>query len=218
MKKLFIFLVACIMLYPVFSYSQGGLAHADIRSGFYIKAGPSFPLGTFKSGNIFAGNGTPGQESVFMASKTGPAMDLGFMIFIGPSFAKHFLRVGLDLTFLTINYQAAAVPDSLSGKDKWNMHYYFAGNKIGPMITINPIDRLMIDLSYKLNGYIAHCYDNEWGKSYTQNEVELSVRYRFLILSCQYNWGKTKFNIFDKDKPVYDLPTNTFRILFGFKI
>ncbi|MDP4281727.1 MAG: hypothetical protein Q8867_06200 [Bacteroidota bacterium] len=218
MKKSILFLLlAGFILFQNQAFSQGGLLHSSINSGFYMKIGPSIPLGNFKSYQEYPVPKTIDSTHNYLGAKTGPALDMGFLIYLGPTFAHQFLRAGIDATFLTFNFQKTN-PSKEGNEENWDYFYYFLGQKFGPVITINPIDRLMIDVSYKLNGYIARYYDNEWGKNFTQNEVSLSIRYRIMLFSMQYNWGKTRFNYFNSEKPTYNVPVNTLRIMIGIKI
>ena len=106
-------------------------------------------------------------------------------------------------------------PD-VSASKKLEYYYYFAWQKFGPLLTINPVDYLMIDLSYKLNATAAW-YHSMWGSSYTLNEVSLGLRYRVMLFAFQYNWGKVKFTYNQGDNPQYWVDYSTFRIIMGLK-
>ena len=149
-------------------------------------------------------------------------MDLGFLIYIGPAFANNHIRLGIDATFISFWFNSIKA-DSISGP-KSQYWYYFVGQKFGPVISVCPIDRLVIDLSYKLNAYVAynhHLINNsmkdEWGDNLTQNEISMNIRYSIMLFSFQYNFGKIKFNDFDSSKPSHYVDNSTYRIMIGFK-
>jgi hypothetical protein len=113
--------------------------------------------------------------------------------------------------------------DTLEGT-KTKYWYYYGGQKFGPVISVRPIDRLVLDFSYKINAYIAYLHHmmygklvDEWGKNLAQSEISMNIRYSFMLISFQYNFGKTQYNDFDSNKPTHYVDNNTFRFLVGFK-
>lgn len=200
----------------------------SIKSGFYLKFGPVFPTGTFATGTTFSTTtDVPGQvvPLVYLPAKIGAAMDLGYLIYIGPAFANKRLRAGIDATFLTFSFNSTQP----LVKEKVSQHYYyFGGQKFGPLLTFNPIDKLMIDVSYKLNANFCYYY-GEWGNisdalltkygvTFLQNEVSLSVRYRIAVFSAQYNFGNVTYDNMSDTKPQdRAIDVSTFRILIGLK-
>lgn len=203
-----------------------------IKSGFYIKIGPTYPIGNFKLGQTLIDLVSSSSKStvtktrsvIYYPGKMGLAMDLGFLIYIGPSFARNHLRAGLDASFIAFSFNPVSnLPDSASGS-KSNYWYYYLGQKFGPVLSICPVDRLVIDLSYKLNAYAAFvqhpigtAMKNEFGKNLTQNEVSINIRYAIILFSFEYNFGKTSFNNFNNSNPMHTVDNDTFRIMIGFK-
>jgi hypothetical protein len=235
-------------LFPFFSFAQNKdtLAPARsqriiqqerepnrIKSGFYIKIGPSFPIGNFKLeqtlfdtvSNSSKKSGTTIKKVIYYPAKMGFAMDMGYLIYIGPAFAGNHLRAGIDASFVAFSYNPAAdLPDSISGSKKYTYWYYYLGQKFGPLLSICPIDKLVIDLSYKLNAYVAFVqhpigteFKSEFGKNLSQNEISMNIRYALILFSFQYNFGKTSYNNFNKDNPMHQVENTTYRILVGFK-
>lgn len=148
-------------------------------------------------------------------------MDLGFLIYIGPAFAGNHLRAGIDASFIALSYNPTS--DTISGT-KYKYWYYYVGQKFGPVLSICPVDRLVIDLSYKLNAYAAFVqhpigteFKSEFGKNLTQNEISMNIRYAIILFSFQYNFGKTSYNNFSNDNPMHNVENNTYRIMIGFK-
>jgi hypothetical protein len=161
---------------------------------------------------------------IYYPAKMGIAMDMGFLIYIGPAFAGNHLRAGIDASFIAFSYNPAAdLPDTISSGSKYNFWYYYLGQKFGPVISIRPVDRLVIDLSYKLNAYAAFIqhpigtkFNNEFGSNLTQNEISMNIRYAIILFSFQYNFGQTSYNNFNKDNPMHKIENNTYRIMVGF--
>ena len=187
----------------------------NIKSGFYLRMGPVFALGKYAEGQtIITEVDNWNEPSDFLPAKIGGALDFGYLIYIAPSFANNRLRAGIDATFFTTSFNTTNPSVS---ENKYKYWYYYVGQKFGPVITINPIDRLMIDLSYKLNAYIVYSNTNGWGKNLFQNEVSINIRYSLMMFSFQYNFGKANFNAFDKSNPDRYVENNTIRVLIGLK-
>jgi hypothetical protein len=245
MNKYLFTAILITFLLPFFSFAQkkDTLAPAPkmvqkerapnrIKSGFYIKIGPSWPIGNFKLQQTFfdtvsnssKNSGKTIKKVIYYPAKMGFAMDLGFLIYIGPAFAGNHLRAGIDASFVAFSYNPAAnLPDTIKGS-KSNFWYYYLGQKFGPVLSICPIDRLVIDLSYKLNAYaamvqhpIGTAFKFEFGKNLTQNEISMNIRYAIILFSFQYNVGKISYNNFNKDNPIHQVENNTYRIMIGFK-
>lgn len=113
-----------------------------------------------------------------------------------------------------------------SNADGSKSQYWFCylGQKFGPVLSICPVDRLVIDLSYKLNAYAAFVhhpigtdYKNEFGKNLTQNEISMNIRYSLILFSFEYNFGKTSYDNFSSDNPMHTVDNTTYRIMIGFK-
>jgi hypothetical protein len=231
-KQLILFLTA-ILLIPFFAISQEPVIQEqpapdqqkptgsnEIKSGFYLKIGPVFPLGNYMNGTTLYDH--PGGKSVYFPARVGAAMDIGFLIYLGPDFANHHLRAGIDATFLSFMFNSVKVDSLESPKTKY--WYYYGGQKFGPVISIRPVDKLVIDLSYKLNAYVAYlhhwirgAYNDEWGKNLTQSEVSMNIRYSIMLFSFQYNFGQVQYDDYDSSKPVHYVDNTTFRFMVGFK-
>ena len=197
-----------------------------INSGFYLKAGPVFPIGQFAKEQTIPFPKPPVTELTYLPARIGAALDMGFLIYLGPSFANNYLRAGIDATFLSAWFNSTRPTND----DNLIENYYtFIGQKFGPVITVNPIDRLMIDISYKLNANFAYHeeYDewdplsdgatSEYGYNLAGSEFSLGLRYRVMLFSFQYNFANMNYNNADKENMDQKIKINTFRILIGFK-
>jgi len=192
-----------------------------IKSGFYIKLGPVFPMGAYITTQKL--REVPETNfSIYLPAKMGGALDMGYLIYIGPAFANNHLRLGIDATFISFSFNPvkANTKDSTTTK-YW---YYYLGQKFGPLISVCPVDRLVIDFSYKMNAYVAYVHhyirgkdNDEWGKNLTQNEISMNIRYSLILFSFQYNFGKVTYDDFDSGKPKHNVDNTTFRIMIGFK-
>jgi hypothetical protein len=195
-----------------------------IKAGFYIKLGPVFPMGSYGIGQTLQDTSSvpAKRKSDYLPAKMGAAIDLGYLIYIGPAFANNHLRLGIDACFISFSFNP--VNGSTKDSSATKYWYYFIGQKFGPVISICPIDRLVIDISYKMNAYMGYVnhhirgdMKDEWGKNLTQSEISMSIRYSLILFSFQYNFGKCTYNDFDVDKPIHKVDNSTFRIMIGFK-
>jgi len=188
----------------------------SIRSGFYLKMGPVIPVGAFSSGQVIKdpGEGTVGTYS---AARIGGNLGLGYLVYIGPGVANNYLRFGIDASFLDAWF-ATSDPEIPPGSDKkvTEFWYYMVGQKFGPLITVNPVDKLMIDFSYKLNANLGW-HNNDLGYNIIGQEVMMNIRYRVILVSFLYNIGEMNFNDLDKNRSERWVDISTFRVLLGFK-
>jgi hypothetical protein len=232
MKKVFAVSLVILHVLSMPSFSQDTITNKSwhknyIRDGAYLKLGGSFPLGLYGTNQVFIVEDypDPGTNSInFPAAKLGGALDVGYLIYIGPAFAGNHLRAGIDATFLSLGFNQTNLPSYPAGEnEKWKFWYYFLGQKFGPVFTINPYDQIMIDLSYKLNAYASYLrhemggsWTDDWGKNLLQSEVSMNIRYRIIMASFQYNFGQCTYNRFDTKYPSYKIDNSTFRVLVGF--
>ncbi|TSA25675.1 MAG: hypothetical protein D4R67_09610 [Bacteroidetes bacterium] len=189
-----------------------------IRTGFYLKLGPVIPMGSFASDQTIIDLPPFDRDTtVFSAAHIGGNLGLGYLIYIGPGVANNYLRFGIDATFLD-GWFVTSKPTLPSGSSKKETEfwYYFIGQKFGPLITINPIDKLMIDLSYKLNFNVSW-HNSDWGYRITGQELMMNIRYRIILVAFQYNFSTMNYNDFDNSRPDHSIDITNFRILLGFK-
>jgi hypothetical protein len=230
MKKLLPLIFA--LLIPFISSAQDSVKTRPnyIRSGFYMKLGPVFPMGEYASGQYvypFYANGTVYNMLIYNPAKIGAAMDMGMIIYLGPGIANNFLRFGIDATFISIWFNSTTPqnPDN-----KLEKYYTFAGQKFGPVISINPVSRLIFDISYKLNANFSHhdeldgwyppvtdSQTSEYGLYILGNEISVSARYSVMVLSFQYNFSSMNYNNMDNNNQDQEIKINTFRLMFGVK-
>jgi len=195
--------------------ASGNVARPNfIKSGFYLKLGPVFPVGNFASETAFLDlTGI----TYFPAARLGGNLGMGYLIYIGPAIANNHLRFGIDACFID-TWFATSHPNLPPNSDKKESEYwyFFFGQKFGPVITVNPVDRLMIDLSYKLNFNVSW-HDSDWGSNIAGQELMMNIRYRVFLVGLHYTIGKMNYNDFDESRPVHEIDINTFRVLLGFK-
>lgn len=189
-----------------------------IRSGFYLKLGPVFPFPRFSAEQVITDKPPFSPDTArFSAATVGGNLGLGYLIYLGPAVAGNHLRFGIDASFLDIWFATSKpyIPAS-SGKKEQEFWYYFVGQKFGPLVTINAVDRLMIDLSYKLNFNLSW-HNSDWGYNITGQELMMNIRYRIIIAGIQYSFGKMNYNDLDKSRPDHSVEINNLRVLLGFK-
>ena len=226
MKKV-ILLILSIITSSFLTAQEDSTGRPDyIHGGTYLKIGAVIPVGDYANGQTIPFDYPPVDQLSYLPARSGAALDLGFIIYIGPSFANKYLRAGIDATFFSFWFNSTRPPDRTYLYEKY---YSFIGQKFGPILTVNPVDRLMIDFSYKLNANFAYHDEldgwapladvttSEYGYSLTGNEVSMNIRYRVMLFSFQYNFGTMNYNNADKENYDQEIKINTFRILLGFK-
>ncbi len=200
-------------------YGQNGPPSRSnhIKGGFYMKFGPSFPVGSFNAVQYSIDERPLLNDTLkqFERAKPGICGDFGYLIYIGPSFANHFLRAGIDATFFSGGFNTSHHVYT-SGEQKSDYYYFFAGQKFGPVITVNPVDRLMIDLSWKLC-FAASEYNDDWGYNMTLQEISMGIRYRIIAFSLNYQMGKIDYNDFNKNNPEQWADVNMVKVMVGLK-
>jgi len=233
MKKVFTVSLLLLCIISLNSFSQDTIVNKStyhknyIHDGSYLKLGASFPAGLYGKDQSFKEGNTPDPAKnyvIFPAAKLGGVLDVGYLIYLGPAFAGNHLRAGIDATFLSISFNQTNLPFYPQDEnEKWKFWYFYLGQKFGPVITINPYNQIMIDLSYKLNAYMSYFHHqfggdwkDDWGKNLLQSEVSINIRYRLILASFQYNFGECLYNRFDTKYPSYKIDNSTFRILVGF--
>jgi|WetSurMetagenome_2_1015567.scaffolds.fasta_scaffold39064_4 hypothetical protein len=210
---IFLFLIASLSL----SAQESSSSHTGrIKGGFCFEIGPVFPTGLFKSGQVSVDNSEfPPYKHTFYPAKTGFGMDMGYLIYLGPAFAGKYLRAGIDATFFTFWFNKAENP--LGYSKAYEYWYFFGGQKFGPLITVNPVDRLMFDFSYKI-GFYGGYYMDDWGLGFWQSEVGMNVRYSLMMVGLRYGWGNINYNNYSSSSnPDRIAEVSTFRVLIGVK-
>jgi hypothetical protein len=198
-----------------------------IKSGFYLKLGPVIPTGKYGEGQVISFN-NPNVPLIktmsYLPAELGGSLDIGYLIYLGPAFANKRLRAGIDFAFLNIWMNSTSPPNQNNLIEKY---YSFVGQKIGPIFTINPVDKFMIDLSYKINANLGYhdeldgyaplqdSQTSEYGVSIFFQEVSLGFRYKLAALSFQYNWGSMDYNNAEKKNPSQKIDVSTFRVMIG---
>ncbi len=229
MKKSLPLLCLTLFISSLTSFSQDSAPEVkatrenQIATGYYFRVGPVIPVGNFRSLQVIT-EPTTNNNYYYERALTGGVMEMGYLIYLGPSFANKYLRAGIDASFLSFWFNPNKT-DSVRSGNKMQYWYYFVGQKFGPIISVNPVDKLIIDVSYKINAVLAfnrHIgndkYFDEWGKNLFQNEINLNIEYRLMMFSFEYNFGKVTFDNLDSSNPPHNVDVSTFRVLFGFKL
>lgn len=213
------------MLIPMLIHAQNEERVNYIRGGFYMIVGPVIPVGNYALGQtVKVTNPKTVGYLDYLPARIGGALDMGFLIYFGPAFANKHLRLGMDATFLSVWFNSTRPVDPYK---PYNHYYYYGGQKFGPLLTINPVDRLMLDLSYKINANFAYHLDewdensessfSKYGATLFRNEFSFAIRYRVMMFSAQYSFGNMKYDNFDDRRPTQSVKTDVFKIMFGLK-
>jgi len=141
------------------------------------------------------------------------------------------LKVGLDVTYLSGLACFAPNPEGTSGLSQ-DFRTIFSAMKIGPLISYNPIDKLIVDLKITFqptsanyeNTYITG-YNTEFGTVEYNNVGStfftlrkgfgLYARYKPLVMGFESSWGKMDF-ISTYDDAAVKLKSNRFDFVLGF--
>ncbi|MCK9618040.1 MAG: hypothetical protein M0R21_09430 [Lentimicrobiaceae bacterium] len=206
MKKLLCLLFFLLSVSVSFSYAQ-------IKNGFYVREGFAIPVGKFTTtqrqgvwDNTFPG-----------VSFVGYTFEFGKHFYIGDAFLNDKLRFGIDATFISYNLFFGKKLESWDDNSDINC-YSFLGQKAGPIVTFNLDKKKYLDFGFRLTPTIAYYfgeYDMDiWGRRINK-EVLLNYRWKFLMISLQFNIGKINFNDFNGDGQMVDVSTVNF--MFGAK-
>jgi hypothetical protein len=214
MKKLIPLLLILLISIPELQAQSASSGKPNfITGGFYMKVGPGFPVGAFNTTQYTIDE--DGVLKTFDRAKTGFFGDFGYLIYLGPAFANKFLRAGIDATFFSGGFMGS-YHDVQPDENKTNFRYFFLGERFGPLITVNPVDRLMVDLSWKLCLSISE-YNELYGLNMWQQEISMGIRYRIMAFSVNYQMGDLNFNKFDKAAKDQIIQQNMVRIMIGLK-
>ncbi len=158
-------------------------------------------------------------------------MDKGFGVNLGTQYYINSidvldgLKFGVDWTYLSWTYLMAYNSESIVDEAS-----HFVGMKIGPTVSYNPIDKLIVDLKFTFQPtYIGISnslqvpdgfggFDTEYflGAAFkTRTALGLYVRYKPFILGFESSWGTPTFS-YENYSTETNLSTSRFDLVFGF--
>ena len=180
----------------------------EINTGFYMRLGPVFPLGNYNLGQRYYDQDVHRWIKSDEA-KIGATAELGSHFYTGPSFANHYLRVGIDVTYANLWF----TPTDEKNVKYW---YWYFGQKVGPIITVSIPGGVMFDFGFKLSPVVGYT-DNVWGR-HVNEEIIMNIKFHLLLCSFQYCLGKMNYTNFTGKGDNDFREIQTFRILLGMKI
>ena len=159
------------------------------------------------------------------------ASDYGLSLSWGKTWYLHqqpiadMLKIGLDWSWLDLNYARYEENSSMTGYSMWQVD---AAMQVGPSVTVNPVDRLKASLYFRLSpSYSAMMLDDELAHSYvTFCNFGVSVAWRVLSLGVEIRTGGAEYKVVGIDSNEDDvslftgrspLRTNTTRFYFGLR-
>jgi hypothetical protein len=172
-------------------------------NAFYIKFGIAQPKGAF--GGEIRGDADPTipyQGLDNMGVKNGAAFEMGTIFYLNLPIPE-MLKAGIDFTFL--DFAINPVDWTTAGGDFEYVEMdpmLFAGAKIGPVFSVNPVDKLIFDVYYKLAPAMVRApyfsyYNNgddftiEMPSKFIFNKAfGINMRFHALTLGWESYWGK----------------------------
>jgi hypothetical protein len=168
----------------------------QIASTFYIKPMMyNFQVGDFGLPTDY--NGTDNTLESFGLQ----FISLGQQFFFDDGNSNWRIKPGIDISFFDLNYFRREVfeVDPISGIGQSN--YYdalFFESKIGPVVVINPIDKLLIDV-YAQVAYSIGGIDYINNVSYNTSSVRfvggISFGYSIISINSEFNYGVSPINV-----------------------
>ena len=240
MKKLPLLLLALTAL----SHLQAQEAfHSPFRKGSYTR------LGINNMSAVLNQSLTPKQNMVAgnFGADMGFVFEKGRIFYFMPKTQKSFINVGLDWTVISLTYNsnkkqwanyAAAEPEAVTSPLIATI-----STKLGPVISINPVQDLVIDIRAQvaaIGGVVGPMYEGKthavvMAKDTAEKVMDLvksmpnglkpnigaTIRWRSIGLSADYSPGKLKMNYNAKDNGIEttgkeSVPFNTFQIKLSF--
>lgn len=210
MKRLFLLLLVMVVNISLF---------AQIENGFYLRLGPSIPVGSFNSDQYVRWDDDYDYDKrLFADPNIGFNFELGCHIYTGKAFAKEKMRIGIDATFFSTSFYVSRYEyDYGYYSSDYKDIYWFLKQKVGPIITFSPMDDMYLDLGVRFVPTIAYLfgdYHDIWGRRINE-EILFNFRWNVLMASFQFDIGKINFNNFSGDG--YMVYNSTFNLLIGVK-
>ena len=201
-KQLSHIITAAIVL-----FSMGNISAQDnpaFDNGFSLRFGlnlPSSSFGTFDFENN-TGNGT----IKYNGSSIGYGLELGSMYFLNAIDIGESFRIGIDATYLDLNFINANYTYTPAGIGETpqdaTLGFFQMGCMVGPFFSFSPIDNLSLDLAFKFNpAWSVFGSNNENVADFGLNLFSLNYvpalyfRYSILFIGLEYNIANHKHQI-----------------------
>lgn len=195
MKLIFIFLSLIII-------SIGVHAQGDLDKVTYFRLGYSNPTKHYK--------GIDNDSYWDVVSRDGFTAELGQIFILNSIPLADGLRLGINVDYLSFYYHLL--------KENPNEELFFIlGSKVGPSISYNPIDKLIIDAFVKINPvWVSTVVTSEefidTGKDYQLNmgvlgfgySLGINVRYSMLMLCIDFNKSWNKIQHYNENSNEFD--------------
>ena len=140
--------------------------------------------------------------------------DFGVSLVRGKTYYLHakplwgMVKIGLDWTQVDLNYvkYKDIVIDTYDGEDKLKTHQFEYSMHIGPSITVNPVDLLLVNIYGRYAPTFSALYsknsgEHEFGPSFVSYFIiGGAVSYKTISLGLETRFGKGKFKMFSADE------------------
>jgi hypothetical protein len=156
----------------------------------------------------------------------GVGTSIGSIFYLNSIDFNDQIKVGIDVTYLS--WVMLFDPYEKTAADA-STHFF--SMKVGPLVSYNPTDRLLIDMKVTLQPtsviYINTFKDgyDEYGEKYKyvlssgsklRFGLGLNVRYRPFTLGFEISSGKTTLKDLESDEKLTKIPTGRFDLVLGF--
>jgi hypothetical protein len=169
-------------------------------NAFYLRVGSTKPLGPFGEtpdnlGHFY--DSYSGEKG--FGAKRGIMAEMGTIFYLDLPLPEK-IKFGIDATFLDFSFNGVDWKDP----DVSISSFLFAGVKVGPAFSVNPIGKIVLDGYFKIAptmvrvGYADYysdnwsCYIEDTYHSVIHKSIGLNFRYQALILGWELNWGEIK--------------------------
>ncbi len=201
---------------------KGSTVTNDVFSNYgYITFNRSYAIGDFgKEVNYLSGivNGKGNMNK-------GLGINIGKLYYINSIDLIEELRFGIDWTIISWDFVYAHNNDDI---DMFSTATNFFASKIGPTISYNPIDKLIIDGKLTIQPTLIlmnQSFDNDsylHGSAFKfRTGLSVNTRYKSFMLGFEMSFGKTNMELNNYDDLNGDtnvkteIPTTRFDLVFG---
>lgn len=176
----------------------------------------------FNIGYIAGQSLTPnesGYDGLKWESQFGASLNWGRTYYLHKKPLLGMIKFGIDWSWLDLNYTKYSMPEYTFGDDMndgsydedydegFGSHQVDIGMRVGPSVTVNPIDHLKISTYFHfIPSYSLIMLDEEFNHGYVSYfTVGGAVAYKCISLGIEGRWGKAKYNnlSFDEDDEDY---------------
>jgi hypothetical protein len=186
-------------------------------NAFYIRVGQSSPKGQFgalPTMDKSARDSFNGQDG--SGAQKGIVAEMGLISYFQDIPLAEQFKLGLDVNLAFASHKLDWSSMDANYDNEMAASMVFAGLKIGPAFSYNPVGKLIFDVFFKVNPgissapeiYYYESKDLNNSYSYTlsndgtpafsvRKSLGLNVRYSALMVGMEYNYGNVKYSLYE---------------------